>query len=99
MTTPTYAAATYAKLIVWTNSPTTVEDLKRILAEVSTEDLFAVVKYSTLPTAAVRIAWAEVARRRGLFDFDIRATELGSELRLDLVAEARGITETIGLKE
>lgn len=72
-------------LLTWTTRPTTIEDLKKVLDKIDTPDLMA-ISLSTTSVAVGRIAWAEVARRRGYFALEFNLTE--AELKIEGAAPA-----------
>lgn len=77
-----------AALTQWTEAPTTVEALEKLLSEFSQAELMGIAGASTSVTVG-RIAWAELGRRRGYFDFVFKL----SESTLDISAPAPAIHE------
>jgi hypothetical protein len=81
-------------LLTWTLNVTTIEDLKKILDEIDTPDLMA-ISLSTSSQSVGRIAWAEVARRRGYFALEFNLTEA----ELKITGPAPAIHESVLLSE
>lgn len=77
-----------SKLQTWTYSPTTVEDLRALLAEFSDAEIGIAAQVYAPGSAAGRVAWVEYARRRKYLDFDFYGTSLKDRNTLSIRASA-----------
>ena len=64
-------------LVTWCNAPTTIEDLKEILAKLSDAELLILVVHMKR-TAAGSVAFAEYGRRAGYYEFEFSMVDLKS---------------------
>ncbi len=78
-------------LICWTTSPTTVEDLNKILPQLTIDEL--VHAATAVRGTTGRIAWVELARRFGYFDFKVGVTHGVGGLKLEYEAAAAPVHE------
>jgi hypothetical protein len=77
------------RLVNWVSNPAPVAALKEIVPALTQDDLLLCIANISGP--AGRIAWAELGRRRGFADFEIRFTELEGQLNLAFEAPAKAI--------
>ena len=85
----------------WTREPTTVDELVAILGEYQDVHLVAgVLIFSNDQDKAVaRILWCELAKRRGLFEFEMHTTTTkGVPTELHFKAKAKAVS-TVKLRE
>lgn len=83
----------FARLTTWCESPTTTEELEGLLKEARTEDLLAFTAAEEASPQVGTLAWAELGRRKGYFDFEYLTTNTSGQLKLELRGTARSVSQ------
>lgn len=77
-----------SRLQTWTYAPTSVDELKAILADFSEAEVGIAAQVYAPGSAAGRIAWVEYARRRNYLNFEFSTTSLKDRGALSISAPA-----------
>lgn len=83
----------FSRLVQWCANPTTTEELDAILKEASLRNLFDFVLIESASPEVGTLAWAEIGRRKGYFDFEYLTTNTSGQLKLELRGTARSVSQ------